>query len=352
MVFEENKKKDSKKDLKKFKQFDPSKYIEINPVINEAKGKKDTAVIAFGRMNPVTSGHEVLADIVLKKAKELKAAPGIYLSHTQDKKKNPLDYDTKIALAQAAFGRDLVKRSKAKTIIDVATELQTQFSNLVVVAGSDRVKEFDTLLNKYNGKVYTYDSIQVVSAGERDPDAEGAKGMSASKMRSIAADGNFDEFRKGLPKSLQGSEAKLAYAAVRSGMGLSEGVELDETLSREARRKIGAAMRRNKNKLARARKKATSKKADKGTLEKRARKQVINKLKQKFAKGRNMADLSDKEKQAIEKKVKKVSNAKINTLVRKSLPDVKAAEKERLHGAIDKKGVNEAFEQFLENRNN
>ena len=301
-------------------------------------------------MNPVTSGHEVLADVVAKKAKELGGAPGIYLSHSQDKKKNPLDYDTKIFLAQTAFGRDLIKKSKARTILEVAAELQNQFKKLVVVAGSDRVKEFETLLNKYNGKLYTYDSIEVVSAGQRDPDADGAKGMSASKMRALAAADDFDGFKKGLPKKLQGSEAKVAFAAVRDGMGLTEDSDLDEALSREGRRKIGIAMRKNKNKIARARKKSLGKKADKGTLEKRARKQVINKLKTKFAKGRSLSDLSDKEKQALEKKVKKISNAKINTLVRKTLPDVKAQEKERLHGTIDKKGVNESFELYLQER--
>ena len=125
-----------------------------------------TAVITFGRMNPPTVGHEKLVN---KVKAEAKGGPAfVYLSHTQKAPKDPLSYDDKIKYAQAAFGR-IVKKSSARTIIEVMKELQGKYSAVKLVVGSDRVSEFKTLLNKYNGKDYNFDKIEVVSAGERDP---------------------------------------------------------------------------------------------------------------------------------------------------------------------------------------
>ena len=167
------KRKDKKKDqdtgkgiLKKdsAKSFDANKYIDTEPRINEAVQNK--AVITFGRMNPPTVGHEKLVNKIVSTAISEKGTPLVYLSKTQDAKKNPLTYDQKIKYAQAFFGKRLVVKSPAKTIIEVAKEIQkTGFKDLVLVVGSDRVKEFETLLNKYNGKDFTFDSIKVVSAG-------------------------------------------------------------------------------------------------------------------------------------------------------------------------------------------
>jgi len=223
------KRKDKKKDqdtgkgiLKKdsAKSFDANKYIDTEPRLHEAV--TTTAVATFGRMNPPTVGHEKLVNAIIKKAISVKGTPLVYLSKTQDAKKNPLSYDDKIKFGQILFGKRLVVKSNARTIIEVAKELQKKgYKDLVLVVGSDRVREFDTLLNKYNGKDYTFNSIEVVSAGERDPDSDGVDGMSASKMRALAADGNFDEFVKGIPTRNDRIRLDL-YSAVRDGLGINE----------------------------------------------------------------------------------------------------------------------------------
>ena len=223
------KRKDKKKDqdtgkgiLKKdsTKSFDANKYVDTEPRINEAVQNK--AVITFGRMNPPTVGHEKLVNKIVSTAISEKGTPLVYLSKTQDAKKNPLTYDQKIKYAQAFFGKKLVVKSPAKTIIEVAKEIQKSgYKDLVLVVGSDRVKEFETLLNKYNGKDFTFDSIKVVSAGDRDPDSDDVSGMSASKIRAAAADGDLDLFTKGIPTRNDRMRLSL-YSDVRKGLGISE----------------------------------------------------------------------------------------------------------------------------------
>ena len=222
------KRKDSKKDqdtgkgiIKKDAKasFDSTKFVDVEPTIKEAI--TDKAVITFGRMNPPTVGHEKLVNKIISQAITERGTPYVFLSKTQDAKKNPLTYDQKINYAQLMFGRRLVIKSKARTIIEVAKELQSDFKDLVVVVGSDRVKEFDTLLQKYNGKDYTFNSIKVVSAGDRDPDADDVSGMSASKMRGYAEAGDYNSFKKGVPTRNDRIKQAL-YKDVRKGLGISE----------------------------------------------------------------------------------------------------------------------------------
>jgi len=406
-----------KKDKKKFSNI-AKKYVNTKPTLDEAAG--GTAVVSWGRMNPVTSGHELLARKVASEARARKATPMIFLSHSSDPKKNPLSYDDKIAFAQQAFGRMVVK-SRAKTIIEVAKEVSKQYANLVIVVGSDRVPEFKALLNKYNGKDYKFKSIEVVSAGERDPDADDVTGMSASKMRALAADGDMDSFKRGLPKKLQRNAEKV-YTAVRDGMGIDEDINegvkhdryvrshgkkasgsggwffttkatgepsddevfsgngklsdiakqaqkhfktkdvyvmenldseettLDEVLDRQQRRQRAIVMKKHAKKIARARARSMKKKASKEKLVGRAEKKVKQALKDKFAKGKNYNDLSVSQKQAIEKKIKKISAAKIKNMVKKKLPDVKKAEKARMSAQIDvpeSTDLDRMFEDFF-----
>ena len=175
---------------------------------------KDTIVFTFGRMNPVTSGHQKLVDEIDSKAKKLKADSRVYLSHTQNKKKDPLSYEDKIKYATKAFG-DIVHKSPCKTIIQVLQELEKDgYKNAVLIVGSDRVAEFDRLLQKYNGKDFTFDSLKVESAGERDPDSDGVDGMSASKMRAAAKAGDFELFKSGLPPKLTDADAKYLFKTI------------------------------------------------------------------------------------------------------------------------------------------
>jgi hypothetical protein len=223
------KRKDKKKDqdtgkgiIKKNSKtsFDANKFIDTEPTIAEAVQNK--AVITFGRMNPPTVGHEKLVNKIISTAISEKGTPLVYLSKTQDAKKNPLTYEQKLKYAQTFFGKRLVVKSNAKTIIQVAQELQKAgFKDLVLVVGSDRIREFETLLNRYNGKDYTFNSIKVVSAGERDPDSDDVSGMSASKIRAAAAEGNLDLFKKGIPTRNDRLILDL-FNDVRKGLGISE----------------------------------------------------------------------------------------------------------------------------------
>ena len=177
-----------------------------------------TAVFTFGRLNPPTIGHEKLINKLRKVARLSKGQPLLFLSHSKDAKKNPLDYNTKIKIAKNSFG-NIVQRSKSNTIIKVMKELEKKYSKVVLVSGSDRVKDFNDLLQKYNGKEYNFDSIKVISAGQRDPDADGVEGMSASKMRELAQDEKLAEFTKGLPLQAQ-RQSKNIMNSVRKGMNL------------------------------------------------------------------------------------------------------------------------------------
>lgn len=177
------------------------------------------AVVAWGRMGIPTEGHQKLVDAVQSHAKKVGGHPMVFLSHTQDPKKNPLAYEDKIKYAQKAFG-DVVKKAPHKTIIDAMKGLQDKgYKKVTVIAGEDRVPEFHSMLNKYNGRDYTFDKVEVKSAGHRDPDAEGVEGMSASKLRSHAQSGDVEKFKSGLATNVK-SDAPEIMRKVRKGMNV------------------------------------------------------------------------------------------------------------------------------------
>ena len=181
-----------------------------------------TVVFAFGRFNPPTTGHELLIKVVQKLARSHSADHVIYASRTQDKKKNPLSVDRKIHYLKLMFKgvNFAAANDKERTFIEVARALNKKYKNIIMVAGSDRVPEYEKLLNTYNGKDFHFDTIQVVSAGERDPDADDASGMSASKMRAVAVKGDYTQFKKGLPSTIRDIDGKLLMNEIRFNMGL------------------------------------------------------------------------------------------------------------------------------------
>ena len=347
----EKKVADDKKLSKKEKEEVLNKNaIEINPKLDEAVDK--TVVIGWGRMNPITVGHEKLVNKIKTVAKQNSATPLLFITHSQDAKKNPLEYDDKIMLAKKAFGNKLVQKSRSKTIIQVMKELESKFSKLILVVGSDRVKDFDTLLNKYNGKDYTFDNIEVVSAGDRDPDADDVSGMSASKMRVAAASGKFDQFKSGLPRKLKG-DAQEIYDMVRGGMKIAEmmeSIELDEAMIIQQRRQRSLTMRKYKGKIAAAKKRMSKKKASMGKLKQRARKAAIKIIRKKVAgkKGAVYDTLNPAEKMQIDKKVDKKRGA-IEKIAKRLLPQVRKNELTRLSN-LNKESFNfdDEFETFLE----
>lgn len=280
--------------------------IVVNPPdnpVNEAAEK--TAVMTFGRMNPPTVGHEKLLHKVAKVADEHGGSAHAFVSHSQDKK-NPLSQDDKIGYVKkfAPEGVHVHGSSKdSPSIVQAAKKLHDSgHQHLVVVAGEDRVGEYHKLLNKYNGHPdhYNFKSIKVVSAGHRDPDAEGVEGMSASKMRAHAAAGEHKEFKAGLPKALH-PHAKEMMDKVREGLGVNE--EAINEVNLETRIKRAMNLRRYRAKIEQYKKRAQMKYASSYNLHKKALRYARMALKQRLAgsKGQAYTNLPPAQKKAIDR---------------------------------------------------
>jgi len=192
--------------------------------VEKPKEDGDTLTVVFGRFNPPTIGHEKL----LKTADKVSVGGDlkIYPSRTQDAKKNPLPPDTKISYMRKMFpnfGERIINDPNMKTIFDVLIAANAEgYQNVNLVVGSDRQSEFENLSQKYNGDLYTFDLIRVVSAGVRDADSEGVEGMSASKMRKAVMDNDFASFRRGTPKTLDDGDTQTLFDAIRQGMGVKK----------------------------------------------------------------------------------------------------------------------------------
>ena len=197
--------------------------VATPPPVPKTKG---TLTIAFGRFNPPTVGHQQLMDVAAQSAESDGGDYLIYPSRSQDKKKNPLDPDTKISYMRQMFpahSERIVNDNANRTIFDVLKKAHNDgYTNVRIVGGSDRVKEFEKLSNNYNGQLYAFDAIEVVSAGDRDPDAKGIEGMSSSRMRLASAEGDFRKFREGLPPDMKRGAAQQLFDTVRASMGINE----------------------------------------------------------------------------------------------------------------------------------
>lgn len=183
---------------------------------------KGTLTLAFGRFNPPTTGHEKLLNKVAASADD-----GDYViipSRSEDKKKNPFGVDRKAALMRQMYpdhAERIVNDAGNRTIFDVLRKAHNDgYANVRIVGGGDRVKEYEKLANKYNGSTYQFDNVEVVNAGNRDADADGDEGMSASKMRKAAKDNDFRAFRKGMPKSIDNETAVAIFTELQDAMGI------------------------------------------------------------------------------------------------------------------------------------
>jgi len=201
------------------------------PAVKKTKG---TLTVAFGRFNPPTTGHEKLLDNVATSSDD-----GDYIivpSRSQDKKKNPLDADQKVAVMRAMFpnhSERIVNDPGNRTIFDVLKKAHNDgYAGVRIVGGADRQKEFDKLVNNYNGLKYDFDTVEVRSAGDRDPDSEGVEGMSASKQRKYAAENDFENFLKGVPTAMNKKVARELFNNIRTGMNIKEGWNLWEIAPR------------------------------------------------------------------------------------------------------------------------
>ena len=204
------------------------KPVEMKPP--EVEKTKGTLTVAFGRFNPPTTGHEKLLNTVASSSDD-----GDYVivpSRSQDKKKNPLDPDMKVSVMKQMFpqhSEKIINDPGNKTIFDILKRAHNDgYAGVRIVGGADRQKEFDKLVNNYNGKMYQFDNIEVRSAGDRDPDGDGLEGMSASKQRKAAAENDFDGFLRGVPTAMNKKAARELFDNVRKSMKIKEGWDLWE----------------------------------------------------------------------------------------------------------------------------
>ena len=196
------------------------------PPFQPNKKNKGTLTIAFGRFNPPHLGHLQLMNTASSSVEGKKDDYMIVPSRSNDPKKNPLDPNTKVDMMKAMFpqhANNIMNDTNARTIFDVLNGANNAgYANVKIVGGADRVKEFTKLANNYNGKLYDFDKVDVISSGDRDPDAEGVEGLSASRMRLAASENDFKAFSKGLPKDLDKDTKKQIFTTVRSSMGINE----------------------------------------------------------------------------------------------------------------------------------
>ena len=196
------------------------------PPFQPNKKNKGTLTIAFGRFNPPHLGHLQLMNTASSSVEGKKDDYMIVPSRSNDPKKNPLDPNTKVDMMKTMFpqhANNIMNDTNARTIFDVLNGANNAgYANVKIVGGADRVKEFTKLANNYNGKLYDFDKVDVISSGERDPDGEGVEGLSSSRMRLAASENDFKAFSKGLPKDLDKDAKKQIFTAVRSSMGINE----------------------------------------------------------------------------------------------------------------------------------
>ena len=208
----------------------PQPVAQEAPPVNflPVEKTKGTLTIAFGRFNPPHLGHLQLMDTAAASAEQEGSDYMIIPSRTQDKKKNPLDPDTKVSLMRSMFPQHserIMNDASTRTIFDVLKKAHNDgYTNVRIVGGADRVNEFNKLANNYNGNLYAFDNIEVVSAGDRDPDSDGVEGLSASRMRLAAAEGDFKTFRLGMPPDMRPKDARAVFDTVRASMGIQDQV--------------------------------------------------------------------------------------------------------------------------------
>lgn len=334
------------------------------------------AVITWGRMNPPTIGHQKLVSVIQARARAAGADAHVYLSHTQDSKSNPLSYKDKIEIAIKAFGR-IVKRSAGiKTIDKVLESLGKRqgYDEVTLIVGSDRVNDFKKL-ETYRGR-FGLKKLTITSdpALARDPDADDASGMSASKARKLAYEGDFQQFDQAMPNALSETQTKSIYLKIRRAIGKKRKIALKEPtpdkpralskpdkkanidtnkrvslfnpdgtlaenesqlseriVSFKQRRAMARTMKRLAPRMKRRREQLKKRLADAPHLEKRARKQAKQMVRDRFAgaRGKDYSNLNRQAKIAVDKQIDGKSKM-IAAFAKRLLPKVRKAEMQRL----------------------
>lgn len=330
--------KEKTKKVKKTETGSTPDIIDVAPETNVTvkEAKESTAVFAFGRMNPPTTGHEKLIHKVAEVAIEHGGQAHVVASHSQNTNRDPLPQDKKIEYLKKIAPKGVHVHGSSKeepSFLHQAKRLHDAgHQHLVMVAGSDRVDEYKKKLDQYNGKEghYNFKSIKVVSAGHRDPDAEGAEGMSGTKMRGFARSGDHKSFKSGLPKALH-PHAKQIADHIRQIGEETQKIFVEAVLDYSARRKRAILMKRREPRLQRQRMIALKRFAGNLALMRRARKVARNIVRKRFAgkRGADYTKLSTGDKIAVDKQVQGKQGL-VNTLAKRLLQKVRRKEAARL----------------------
>jgi hypothetical protein len=301
-----------------------------------------SAIFTFGRFNPPTIGHMLLISSMKRTASKMGADIFVFTGTSNDKTRNPLKYTNKVSIMKKAFvGVTVVNNSKLKTVFQGLEYLDNLgYEDISMVVGSDRVSEFRVLISKYL-KNYNFKSFNVISAGDRDPDADDVSGMSASKMRMAAKDGDYNAFKLGVPATMNDAETLKTFKLVQKGMGVKHFIKeswfdfeefemfAEKVVSLQTRRKMAKVAKRTAKKRAKIRKRKEKFMKTTGQLKTKAEKQAKMLLRKKMLGDVNWAELSPTAKMQFDKRLAKKAGV-IKKIAKKLYPKVKKAEKERL----------------------
>jgi hypothetical protein len=203
---------------------------KLSPLVPASHQVKEEISVVFGRFNPPTLGHQKLFDVLSEVAEYNDYR--IYPSRSYDPKKNPLDPPTKISVMREMYPEHsdkIVDDESIRNILDVLKNLcEEGYTKVNIVVGSDRQNEFEKLTNQYNNNLYIFEEINVISAGDRDPDSDSVDGISASKLRKFVIEGNYENFRKGIPDQFGSTKSQKLYNILRQSMNIDEGCEVWE----------------------------------------------------------------------------------------------------------------------------
>lgn len=206
--------------------------IVVRPALNVVREEADTAVVAWGRMNPPTIGHLRLVEAVSSKAAELGGYPMLFLSKTMNER-NPLSLNERLDLVTDAFG-DMVHIEEAAEVTDPITLLKyvsEDFKNVVVVTGPEHAADYSRFFETYNGKEFNFDSMNLVVLGRDEKASQLEESISATQMRKWALEGASDLFESGLPQALK-MDSEHIMEMVRYGMSLQEAAASDNPATR------------------------------------------------------------------------------------------------------------------------
>lgn len=320
------------------------------------------AVLAFGRMNPPTTGHEKFIKKTHDIAKKVGGKAHVVASHSEGNSKNPIPQKKKLEYLKKVAHKDVHVSGSSKdspSILHHASKLHAAgHQHLHVVAGGDRKEEFHKTLHKYNGKSgahghYNFKSITVHSAGQRDPDSHDTKGVSGTKMREHAHNNDHESFKKGLPKALHPHKDEIMHHIKKVNEDIdsdfAEFIEEEfvfEAMTLQQRIKRRLIMRRIRPKLKRAKQLFKNRKVPEKNLKQRSRKKAIRAVRKRVAgkMGQNYNKLSAAAKMHVDKRVASRQNI-VNRLAKKNMPTARKTELYRL----TKRRMKESFEVFLEN---